>query len=318
MPLHTLNHHLSEGTRDKLSHCSSTAEASVEIIVPAQCQHDINKAQALSLGTAETEEWSFKHPPQFTFSELSLSELLGKGGFCDVYGVDEICLRQEDRDDDAYVSASLEQELALSCACRKRRYVVKCLRSDLASDHSRRNMGAQLLKNEAKILASLQHDNVIEIRGVGRGCCTRTRTTRTSSDPSDDLFLILDRCSETMLNQIEVWKKKARQHGKLSRFLHSRRGPHTTHRDCLQLLFAERLQAAAEIAAAISYLHSRNILFLDLKPENLGFSEAGTLKLFDFGLAKPLLQATSERNHTIAAATPCPPLPGRTPMYHLK
>ena len=46
-----------------------------------------------------------------------------------------------------------------------------------------------------------------------------------------------------------------------------------------------RVRTAFAIADAMSYLHSRRIVFRDLKPANVGFDAAGVLKLFDFGFA---------------------------------
>ena len=43
---------------------------------------------------------------------------------------------------------------------------------------------------------------------------------------------------------------------------------------------------AVEIILAFEYLHSSEIAYRDLKPDNIGFDNHGEIKLFDFGLAK--------------------------------
>lgn len=48
----------------------------------------------------------------------------------------------------------------------------------------------------------------------------------------------------------------------------------------------------AEIISALEYLHSKNVVYRDLKPENLLLDRDGHLKITDFGFAKKLTDRT--------------------------
>jgi len=51
-------------------------------------------------------------------------------------------------------------------------------------------------------------------------------------------------------------------------------------------LLSERLDVTQQLGDAIAYLHSRNVLHRDLKPDNIGFDIHGDLKVFDFDIAR--------------------------------
>ena len=49
----------------------------------------------------------------------------------------------------------------------------------------------------------------------------------------------------------------------------------------------------AELVLAIEQLHAHNIVYRDLKPENVLIDEEGHIRITDFGLAKPNFSAES-------------------------
>ena len=84
-----------------------------------------------------------------------------------------------------------------------------------------------------------------------------------SSHLDDGFFILLDRLQDTLMDRINRWKNQnsvKKGHPSLS-----------------------QINTAYSIADALSYLHSKNIVFRDLKPANVGFDSTGAWKLFDFG-----------------------------------
>jgi len=120
---------------------------------------------------------------------------------------------------------------------------------------------------EAAFLSRILHPNIVRLRG----------TVGTPGSPK--FTLILDRLDQTLTNKIADWKDEFK-----------RRTKNFFRKDKLGLasLFHERLLAAYDIARALRHLHSLNLLFRDLKPDNCGFDFRGDARLFDFGLCKEL------------------------------
>ncbi|MCM1452728.1 MAG: protein kinase [Clostridium sp.] len=68
---------------------------------------------------------------------------------------------------------------------------------------------------------------------------------------------------------------------------------------------AQVLKLAAQVASALSYLHSSNMLHLDLKPSNIMLRDPNHVALIDFGLAKQFDDSGNpESSTTIGGGTP--------------
>ncbi|CAB1096261.1 unnamed protein product [Ectocarpus sp. CCAP 1310/34] len=57
-------------------------------------------------------------------------------------------------------------------------------------------------------------------------------------------------------------------------------------RSCVRFPDHQGKLYTAEIVLAFSYLHSLNVVYRDLKPENLLITREGRIKVTDFGFAK--------------------------------
>lgn len=148
------------------------------------------------------------------------------------------------------------------------RYVLKSLNKD--TDKINYMKGNVDIAMEARFLAVLDHPNIIELAGVSKAKpCT------------PGYFLILEKMTDTLTGRIKKWMDRERMYKGLF-------GSLTGGKKKEQELYHERIAAAYDIASGLFYLHSKNIVFRDLKPANIGFDCHNQLKLFDFGLAKEL------------------------------
>jgi serine/threonine protein kinase len=137
---------------------------------------------------------------------------------------------------------------------------MKCLRPLIRANTEQFIIGVEDLAHETIMLSSLDHPNIIKIHGRAGGCVSK------SFRLGDGYFILLDRLQDTLDDRILDWRKK---------FPNSSKNPPGV----------QQVKVATAIADAMAFLHSKNIVFRDLKPANVGFDERGIVKLFDFGFA---------------------------------
>jgi serine/threonine protein kinase len=217
--------------------------------------------------------------PRVQRSEIRVSKLLGRGGFNDVYELHSIQLTNSGHKD-SFTDAQRERRNELARKVSSGALAVKYLSRSTMMDPDRLMNGASDLVIESKLLANLSHPNIISLHGI-------------SSDGTDgflhcvegNYFIITDKLESTLIDMIDKWHlRNARLEKEYPSLNRNRLVQNPVFRD----LFLTRLKVASDLAKAVSYLHSKNIIFRDLKGDNIGFDKSGTLKLFDFGLAKEL------------------------------
>ena len=198
--------------------------------------------------------------PRFERDDMDIGEMIAYGGFSNVFSIE-----------------SFKNDCDLNTGKNKdKKFILKNLNPKLAFNPKKLVVGAKDLVMEAHFLSALDHKHIIQLRGwAAAGVAGFAETGR-----ADGFFLIFDRLQETLSRRISSWREKSKE---------SKKGSLMKSRATMRMqLFAERLQAAIEVADAVEYLHSKRIIYRDLKPANIGYDSEGTLKIFDFGLAVEL------------------------------
>lgn len=195
------------------------------------------------------EDNGFRPFVELAWKDLKVESQLGSGGFSSVYCASIV---PEERQD------SQQRSPMIRDAMNHRKFAVKLLDKKVWNkDLNYVCQAAADLALEAKMLSRLNHENIIQLYGT---------SAVISFMDQRGYFLVLGLLSETLARRLQRWRASG----------HKR--------------VAHRLRSAAiGIARGMEYLHKNNVVFRDLKPNNVGWcQESGKIQIFDFGLSVEL------------------------------
>lgn len=200
------------------------------------------------------------------WDDIQVREPIGFGGFSQVFRVN--------------ISEDLDKSYALKCLNPQTRLRTKSFRT-----------GAVDLAIEGEILSRLEHENIIKLHGI---CGGGPRKAYIESDRG--YFLVLDLLNDTLSNKLERYRANCRdvrpnKRGSMGVVSEmpppSSRPLSSNSKDMTHSAVLERVSSVAMgVAKGMEYLHEKGVALRDLKPDNVGFDETGTPKIFDLGFAR--------------------------------
>eukprot|EP00934_Nitzschia_sp_Nitz4_P009227 Nitzschia sp. Nitz4//scaffold151_size53849//4211//6016//NITZ4_006712-RA/size53849-processed-gene-0.15-mRNA-1//1//CDS//3329537111//9217//frame0 len=247
---------------------------------------------------------------QVFFHDLDLQNVLGTGQFTVLTRVEWKRPGDEQPDKKTYVMKALSAGQ------------IHRLSSPNNHGTSRLAEAASELFREATLLAHCSHPNVISLHGVAveglAGSLAFDLAQRQGGTrASYGYYIILDLMTETLEQRLDIWRHASPTRfqfgkGQITRVTRrtlsgsptnmggssGRSSPtHVSGAANTSSLLAgdsmDRLAVATAVADALTYIHSKDIVFRDLSPENIGFfpdphSGDYVVKLFDFGMARTI------------------------------
>jgi serine/threonine protein kinase len=230
---------------------------------------------------------------KFSYEELEIGPLLGSGGFSSVYEIVNINPKKSGESNLCIEESNLRQAMIEyffdNCSLLRSPLAIKMLRKKHVDNPNKFANGAIDLTLEAAYLSSLDHPNILKLRGISKEGIEGYNGGR-----HDSYFLIIDRLTETLQDRIIAWRKIHDFNRKWTR-----KGIFFKKCTKANSSMLERLKVATSVASALTYLHSRRLIYRDLKPTNIGFDINGQVQIFDFGLCCELPAEATQDLHRL-------------------
>lgn len=182
-------------------------------------------------------------------------------------------------------------------------YALKCLDASRIGSSEAFLDAASDLARETSLLTRLDHENVIQIRGV----CS-TPLSESYQEDGNGFFFLMDVLQETLKDRLDRWRSDRTLYHQKKKKMAAFSFP-----SIRRLgggggggVDAERMYGRIEtvvlgIVRGMRYLHEeQSIVLRDLKPANIGFdANTGQVRLFDFGMSRHLKECVLETQDVV-------------------
>ena len=140
------------------------------------------------------------------------------------------------------------------------------------------------LVNEAFLLSHLQHENLVQLRGVAAGGNIIDSIHAAFQQPGG-YFLVMEALERPTLDvRLHQWRglDNVRRQGRFFSFNKKEKKKNSGIPSSQDRIF----QMALPICKGMEYLHQRHVILRNLKPHHIGFGQDGKIKILDLGLAR--------------------------------
>jgi serine/threonine protein kinase len=192
------------------------------------------------------------------------------------------------------------------------RYALKCLDPSKLLSPSHFCSAAEDLAMEVDLLSKLNHKHIIQLKGVSRSSVSDSYSRAANANSNNDnnhkdgYFILLDVLEETLKDRIQRWRRDIKQQQQIHKSSSTSLGKifgfgKSNHKNKTQTtrnhLLGRIDTVAIGVADAMKYLHDKNIVVKDLKSENIGFDKEANVRLFDFGMARDVVDCQPGELH---------------------